>query len=99
MHTKTTIENLQSGARQRSPDVFYGLSTLAFCATFAISPCVAGAQNAPGDPGGTLVIAHASDLQSVNSLVKAEGWSTDLMVHALFLPLVRFAPDWTYVPA
>jgi peptide/nickel transport system substrate-binding protein len=99
MHTKTTIENLQSGARQRSPDVFYGLSTLAFCATFAISPCVAGAQNAPRDPGGTLVIAHASDLQSMNSLVNAEGWSTDLMVHALFLPLVRFAPDWTYVPA
>jgi peptide/nickel transport system substrate-binding protein len=39
--------------------------------------------------GGTLVIAGASDLQMLNSLVNADGMTREFINHALFLTLVK----------
>lgn len=49
--------------------------------------------------GGTVVIAGSSDLQSLNSLVNSDAWTTEFINNALFLPLLRFNPNLSYAPA
>ncbi|HSL69867.1 MAG TPA: hypothetical protein VK864_06465, partial [Longimicrobiales bacterium] len=55
----------------------------------------------PGDRpryGGTLVIAGASDLQMVNSLVNADGTTEEFINNVLFMPLVRLNPGLEVSP-
>jgi peptide/nickel transport system substrate-binding protein len=61
-----------------------------------LSPAVA--QTVP-QRGGTLVLAAASDLQQLNSLVNADAQTAEVIKHLLFLPLVRLGPDLQPVPA
>jgi peptide/nickel transport system substrate-binding protein len=51
------------------------------------------------DGGSTVVIAAASDLQALNSLVAAEGYTNEVVRFMLFLPLVQFTPDLQLAPA
>lgn len=48
--------------------------------------------------GGTAVIAGASDLQSLNSIVNADAWTREFIDHALFLRLVTLNRDLSYAP-
>ncbi|MGH7475605.1 MAG: ABC transporter substrate-binding protein [Longimicrobiales bacterium] len=70
--------------------------------------CVAACAEEPGEArdgalepryGGTLVVAGPSDLDHANSLVTAEAYTQQINRFALFLPLVRFAPDLSLEPA
>ncbi|MGQ0813441.1 MAG: ABC transporter substrate-binding protein [Gemmatimonadota bacterium] len=63
-----------------------------------VAPISAQQRNQPRT-GGTVVIAGGSDLQSMNSLVNADWWTSEFMLNALFLPLVRHNVDLTYAPA
>lgn len=58
----------------------------------------ATAQYAPRR-GGTLVIAAASDLQQLNSLVNADALTSEWIRYALFLPLIKLGPDLQPAPA
>jgi peptide/nickel transport system substrate-binding protein len=57
------------------------------------------AQRATPRQGGTLVIAGASDLQMVNSLVNADGPTREFINHVLFLPLVKLDSALNVSPA
>jgi peptide/nickel transport system substrate-binding protein len=48
--------------------------------------------------GGTLVIAAPSDLRELNSLVTTDSYTSQLLVHALFVPLVRLTPELGFEP-
>lgn len=87
----------KSGARNRSPDSLFPI--LALLIGLLAGPGAGSAQGGAAAARATVVIAGGSDLQSLNSLVNADGWTTEVINHALFLPLVRFAPDWSYRPA
>lgn len=50
-------------------------------------------------PGGTAVIAAASDLDHANALVSADAWTNELLRYALFTPLVRYGEGLEYEPA
>lgn len=49
--------------------------------------------------GDTLVVAAASELQPLNPLVVTEANTNQLILHALFVPLVRFDEALNFVPA
>jgi len=48
--------------------------------------------------GGTVVIAGASDLRAMNSLVAAETYTVEFINHVLFMPLIRYTPDLKFEP-
>jgi peptide/nickel transport system substrate-binding protein len=48
--------------------------------------------------GGTAVIAGASDLQNLNSLINTDAWTREFIDHALFLRLVTLNRDLSYAP-
>lgn len=60
---------------------------------------VAPAQQARLRVGGTVVLAGASDLQNMNSLINTDWWTSQFIKNAVFLPLLRFNSDLTYAPA
>ncbi len=66
------------------------------CSVLLVSPIAA--QSTPRR-GGTLVLAAASDLQQLNSLVNADAQTGEVIRHMLFLPLVRLGADLQPVPA
>lgn len=72
---------------------------LSACAEIERLPDRAEAITETPVPGGTLVIAGASDLEAMNSLVATEAYTQDLLLHALFLPLVALDEEVDYVPA
>jgi peptide/nickel transport system substrate-binding protein len=49
--------------------------------------------------GGTLVIGGPADLDVMNGLIASEAYTQDLLLHALFLPLVGLDENVGYVPA
>ena len=57
------------------------------------------AQRATPRQGGTLVIAGASDLQMMNSLVSSESLTDEFINNVLFLPLVKLNPSLAVSPA
>jgi peptide/nickel transport system substrate-binding protein len=60
------------------------------------------ATRADGDSpvrGGTVIVAYASDLDNLNSLVTADHYTQEIARELLFLPLVRYGPDLRYEPA
>jgi peptide/nickel transport system substrate-binding protein len=71
----------------------------ALCALWAVLllPVATDAQKARR--GGTLVVAAASDVQQLNSLVNADANTGQLINHALFLPLIRLGSDLQPEPA
>jgi peptide/nickel transport system substrate-binding protein len=54
-----------------------------------------------GEPqyGGTVVIAAASDLDNLNTLVTSDDNTMEVAAHVIFLPLVRYTSDLDYEPA
>lgn len=97
MRKPTPVADPKSGARSRSPDCLFLLAALV--AGLLAAPVAATAQRGAAAARATVVIAGSSDLQSMNSLVNAESWTTEVINNVLFLPLVRFGPDWSYRPA
>lgn len=58
-----------------------------------------GCGEPPGPrPGGTVVIAAASDLDFANPFVSVDAWTNEILRYALFTPLVSYAPDLDYEP-
>jgi peptide/nickel transport system substrate-binding protein len=49
--------------------------------------------------GGTLVLAAPTDLETANGLLAGEKLNQEVNRYLLFLPLIRHAPDFSYVPA
>jgi peptide/nickel transport system substrate-binding protein len=49
-------------------------------------------------PGGTVVIASATDLDSANPLTSVDAWTNEILRFALFTPLVRHGEDLDYEP-
>ncbi len=49
--------------------------------------------------GGTLVVAGATDLQHLNSLVNQDGFTQEIIKNVLFLSLVRLGPNLQPAPA
>ncbi|MGH7506564.1 MAG: ABC transporter substrate-binding protein, partial [Longimicrobiales bacterium] len=84
-------------AASRSPVI--ALLALAFAAC-ADRPATGGDDVADGTrQGATLVIAAPTDLDAMNSLVSNEAYTEEILLHALYLPLVRFDSALNYVPA
>jgi peptide/nickel transport system substrate-binding protein len=50
-------------------------------------------------PGGTLVIGAPTDLGALNPLVATETYTQEMVLHALFVPLVTLDSALAYVPA
>jgi peptide/nickel transport system substrate-binding protein len=48
--------------------------------------------------GGTVVIAHISDLEHLNSLVASDKYTQEVNRYVLFLPLLRYREDLSYEP-
>lgn len=77
-----------------------GASILALGLMAALTGCGGdAADGARPVHGGTLVIAGPNDLGGMNALVAQEAYTQDVLLHALFLPLVRIGPDMEYEPA
>lgn len=57
-----------------------------------------GPRRVPPSYGGTLVIASPIDLDFANSLVSREVHTQELILNALFLPLIRYDRDLGYEP-
>ena len=49
--------------------------------------------------GGTLVVAGATDLQQLNSLVNQDAYTQEVIKNVLFLSLVKLGPDLQLMPA
>ena len=45
-----------------------------------------------------MVIAAGSDLDHANPLVSVDAWTSEILRHALFTPLIRYGPDLDYEP-
>lgn len=60
--------------------------------------CVSGLRAQQPRIGGTAVIAGASDLQNLNSIVNADAWTREFIDNALFLRLVTLNSDLSYAP-
>jgi peptide/nickel transport system substrate-binding protein len=71
---------------------------LAALASLALVPAADAQQNRPRRTGGTVVIAGASDLQHLNSLVNTDAWTREFIDNALFLRLVTLNRDLSYAP-
>jgi peptide/nickel transport system substrate-binding protein len=54
-----------------------------------------------GEPqyGGTVVIAGPTDFDQLNGLVTADAYTQEIIINALFLPLIRFTADLDYEAA
>ncbi|MEJ2679590.1 MAG: ABC transporter substrate-binding protein, partial [Gemmatimonadota bacterium] len=48
--------------------------------------------------GGTAVVAGPSDLDNMNPLVASETWATQVLMYALFMPLIRYDARLDYEP-
>ncbi|MGQ0561324.1 MAG: ABC transporter substrate-binding protein [Gemmatimonadota bacterium] len=72
-------------------------STLLFL--FLAATTVSAQQRAQPRRGGTVVIAGPSDLQSMNSLVNSDWWTSEFINHAVFMPLLHFDAKLGYAPA
>lgn len=70
------------------------INLLVLCALLAGTPLAAQRPRI----GGTAVIAGASDLQSLNSIINTDAWTREFIEHALFLRLVTLNPDLSYAP-
>jgi peptide/nickel transport system substrate-binding protein len=70
---------------------------VAACADRAAPP--AADESETPQYGGTVVIAFASDLEHLNSLVASDKHTQELNRYALFLPLLSYREDLTYEPA
>lgn len=51
-----------------------------------------------GRRGGTVVIGAGSDLDHANPLVSVDAWTNEVLLYALFMPLVQYGPDLEYQP-
>ena len=73
-------------------------TAIAFTAIALSSTAADAQQRARPRTGGTVVIAGASDLQSLNSLTNTDAWTREFIDHALFLRLVTLNRDLSYAP-
>ena len=84
--------------RGRAPRILAAaLAALAACGE-PRRPAPAGESAGPAY-GGTLVIAGANDLETLNPLAASEKWGQEFIRFALFLPLIRYGPRLEYEPA
>jgi len=58
-----------------------------------------GAAAAQARGGSTVVIAGATDLRAMNSLVAAETYTVEFINHVLFMTLLRYTPDLEFEPS
>ncbi len=68
------------------------------CRDNAPLPVASAADAAPRD-GGTLVIAGPNDVGPMNAFIASESYTQDLLLHALFLPLVSLDVEGGFQPA
>ena len=67
----------------------------AACALVAL---LGGCADAVPGRGGTAVIGAGSDLDYANPLVSVDAWTNEVLLYALFTPLVRYGPNLEYEP-
>lgn len=84
------------GVLRGMPGLFLLTGTL--IAVFAIAAPASSQQRAQPRIGGTAVIAGASDLQNLNSLVNTDAWTREFIDNVLFLRLVTLNRDLSYAP-
>ena len=72
-----------------------GLSVWAAFACAALTSVSAVSAQQPRT-GGTAVIAGASDLQNLNSIINTDAWTREFIDNALFLRLVTLNRDLSY---
>lgn len=72
---------------------------LALVGILLLAGCGGGrADTVPPSYGGTLVVASPIDLDFANSLVSMEIYTQELLLNALFLPLMRYDAELGYEP-
>jgi ABC-type transport system substrate-binding protein len=80
-----------------------GLGIVALAALTACSERTADLEGGSGAAtpvrGGTVVIAGPNDLAGMNGLTATESYTQDLLLHALFLPLVSLGAQGEIEPA
>ena len=91
-----TTRCLRPGVLSVPGRAFY--TAIAFTAIALSSTAADAQQRARPRTGGTVVIAGASDLQSLNSLTNTDAWTREFIDHALFLRLVTLNRDLSYAP-
>lgn len=95
---KSLLRSPFPGVPLRTPGFPSLIAYCLLCVTLVVVPASAQKVAKPRI-GGTVVIAGASDLQSMNSLVNSDAWTNEFIRSAMFVPLIRFRPDLSYAPA
>jgi peptide/nickel transport system substrate-binding protein len=86
--------------RSRSTATIIALIAITSACSDAGSPNgMGGHEDAQPVRGGTLVIAGPNDLGGMNGLTATESYTQDLLLHALFLPLLSLGEHGRFEPA